>query len=371
MKHFARNLVTIAGAWILAVSASADPVDVSADLARFTESGKIPGMAVAAVRDGKVVAYGVSGVRKHGDTAKVTLSDKFHIGSCTKSMTGTLAAMLVRDGKIKWESTVAEVFPDLEISPGYRKATLLQMLSNSGGGPGDMPKELWENAVANREKPEAEQRQALIRALLSIAPAYPPGTKRVYSNGGFTIAGAMLEEATGKPYDGLLRDRLFKPLGMSSGGFGMPASPGKTDQPWGHVAGKDDAIIPIPPGPDSDNPPAITPAGRVHLSILDFAKYARFHLGDSPASPLDADSIRFLHTPTPPGEDYALGWVPLERPWGGKVLMHNGTNTMNYSVIWMSPEKKLAVMALCNSGHPSAAETCDAAVAMLIKRFGK
>ncbi|MEO5915745.1 MAG: serine hydrolase domain-containing protein [Luteolibacter sp.] len=349
----------------------AAPADVSADLAKFTQDGKIPGLVVAAVLDGKIIATGATGVRKYGDPTPVTIEDKFHIGSCTKSMTGTLAAMLVADGKIKWSTTVAEVFPEIKIHPDYQKATLLQMASNTGGVPHDIPPALWATTCANRYKPEGKQRLDLVRALLTSPPDYPPGTQNVYANGGFTIAGAMLEKVSGKSYQELIRQRLFKPLHMDSAGFGMPATPGKTDQPLGHVL-KDGIPFPVPTGPDDDNPPAITPAGRVHLSLLDLAKYASFHLGTMEHPPLDQASLTFNHTVVPPAKDYGVGWVILQRPWaGGTALMHNGTNTMNYAVMWLAPDKKFAAVAACNIDSQLGPKACDDAVSFLIEKFLK
>ena len=349
----------------------AAPADISSDLAKFTQDGKIPALAAAAVLDGKIVAAGATGVRKHGDPTPVTIDNKFHIGSCTKSMTGTLAAMLVADGKIKWTTTVSEIFPDLEIHPDYQKATLLQMASNSGGVPHDVPPALWNKANADWEKPEAEQRRQLVAGLLASPPAYPPGTQNVYSNGGFTVAGAMLEKAAGKSYQELIRERLFKPLHMDTAGFGPSTTPGKIDQPYGHVR-RFGLLSAIPPGPNADNPPAITPAGRVHLSILDLAKYASFHLGTSEKPPLGRESLDFLHTPVPPATDYAVGWVVLKRPWaGGTALMHNGTNTMNYTVMWLAPDKKFAAVAACNIDSGIGAQACDDAVGFLIEKYLK
>jgi CubicO group peptidase (beta-lactamase class C family) len=343
--------------------------DVSADLKCFTKDGKVPGMAVAAVLDGRIVAAGASGVRITGDPAKATIFDKFHIGSCTKSMTGSLAAMLVADRKITWKTTVAEVFPELDIHPGYRKATLLQMASNSGGVPGEFAENIWNDTVARRTQPEADQRDALVRALLKNPPAYPPGTRNVYSNGGFTIAGAMLERASGKSYAELARIRLFKPLGMTSAGFGPPASPGKVDHPYGHLK-RLGRIVPVPPGPDADNPPAITPAGRCHLSILDFAKYASFHAGTARNAPLGPKALDFLHKPVAPSKDYALGWLSLSRPWAhGKALAHNGSNTMFYAVIWVAPARDFAAVAAANIDNPAAQKACDEACAMMISRY--
>ena len=347
------------------------PVDVSADLAKLIQDGRVPGLVAAVVLDGKIIATGATGVRKYGDPTAVTIDDKFHIGSCTKSMTGTLAAMLVADGKIKWTTTVSEIFPKIKIHPGFTDATLLQMASNTGGVPGDIPPELWAVTNANRYKPEGKQRIALVEALLTSPPAYPPGTGNVYSNGGFTIAGAMLEKVSGKSYQDLVSDRLFKPLHMDSAGFGMPTSRGKKDQPYGHIL-RDAIPFPIPPGPEDDNPPAITPAGRVHLSILDFASYASLHVGTMEHAPLDQKTLTFLHTPVPPAKDYGVGWVILERPWaGGTALMHNGTNTMNYAVMWLAPNRKFAAVAACNIDSKVGSAACDAAVSLLIEKFAK
>jgi CubicO group peptidase (beta-lactamase class C family) len=170
-------------------------------------------------------------------------------------------------------------------------------------------------------------------------------------------------------YETLIRERLFKPLRMDSAGFGMPATVGKIDQPYGHLV-RLTFLVPIPPGPEADNPPAITPAGRVHLSILDFAKYASFQLGTMENSPLTRESLEFLHTPVPPGKDYSVGWINLERKWaGGTALMHNGSNTMNYAVMWLAPDKKFAAVAACNIDSDLGPQACDAAVSFLIETY--
>ncbi len=329
---------------------------------------QVPGIAAAAVMDGEIVAAGVAGIRKAGSPEKVEPGDLFHIGSCTKSMTACLASILVKDGKIRWESTTAELFPNLKIHENFRGATLRQLLSNTGGAPDDVPGELWARLWEARG-PETKQRSILVRDILAEAPAYPPGGGYAYSNAGFSIAGAMLEKAAGKPFDELLTARLFKPLGMDSAGFGAPATPGKVDQPYGHHI-HEGKLVSMDPQPAGDNPPAITPAGRVHCSILDLAKYARFHLRGLKGAPLTDEEIRRLHERVEPAEDYALGWVRAERPWaGGTALTHSGSNTMFYAVIWLAPERDFAAVAACNSGE--GAKACDAAVAMMIGRYLK
>jgi len=333
---------------------------------------KFPALAAAVVVDGKVVATNAVGVRRHGAATKVTPGDKFHIGSVTKSMTATAAAMLVEKGKLSWTTTIGESLAEFaNIHPDYRGVTLEQLLANRGGVPGKPPAPLWARAWQATGTPQ-EQRLAFIKGILEREPEAKPGTKTIYSNQGYTIAGVMLEKATGKTWEELMHSMLFKPLGMTSAGFGAPASVGQIDQPWGHTKGTM-GIKAVPPGPSADNPLAISPAGAVHCSLGDFAKYAAFHTaGERGESKLlKAETFKKLHEPV--GDDYALGWVVLERKWaGGRALMHNGSNTMFYIVVWMAPGKNCAVIVATNIGVNEAAPGCDEAVGQLIKEyFGK
>src|SRR4030095_8642317 len=79
-----------------------------------------------------------------------------------------------------------------------------------------------------------QQRLEIDRQALSRPPEIPPDTKYWYSNVGYILAGAVLEHLTGRAWEDLMRERLFQPLGISTGGFGPPGTAGQTDQPWGH-----------------------------------------------------------------------------------------------------------------------------------------
>jgi CubicO group peptidase (beta-lactamase class C family) len=155
---------------------------------------------------------------------------------------------------------------------------------------------------------------------------------------------------------------------MDSAGFGPPGTPEKVDQPWGHLH-KLSVTIPI----QSDNPPAITPAGRVHCSLDDLARFVMFHLlRNATNGLLKPETLARLHAPTE-GGDYACGWVVLQRGWaGGTTLMHNGSNTMWYIVMWLAPEKDFAVIAATNIAGTDAEQGCDeAASAMIFKWLPK
>jgi len=348
-----------------------DPVSQMLETIRVKH--KFPALAAAVVVDGKIVVTNAVGFRKKGGTERVTVDDQFHLGSVTKSMTATVAAMLVEQGKISWTTTIREAFPELksEIHPDYLGVTLEQLLSQRSGAPGDAPGDLWRKAWAANGT-AAEQRLAFIKGILARKPEAKPGTKFIYSNQGYTIAGVMLEKATGKTWEDLLRSMLFEPLGMTTAGFGAPASVDKVDQPWGHTKKMLSGSEPVPPGPGADNPLAISPAGSVHCSMGDLAKYAAFHMaGERGQSELlKAESFKKLHTAVADNDDYALGWMVLKRGWAnGRALMHNGSNTMFYVVVWMAPEKNCAVIVASNVGVDEAFEGCDEAAGKLIKQF--
>src|SRR5215212_2418790 len=106
--------------------------DVSLDpvLQPYLVRYDLPAVAAAVVRNGTVVAAGAVGTRRAGTDTPVTVSDRFHIGSDTKAMTALLAAMFVEEGRLRWDSTVGEVFPELAatMDAGLRRVTLEQLL---------------------------------------------------------------------------------------------------------------------------------------------------------------------------------------------------------------------------------------------------
>lgn len=334
---------------------------------------QLPALAAAAVHGVKIEESAVVGVRKLGDATKVTIDDRWHLGSNTKSMTATLAAMFVERGELKWTSTVGEIFSDLHDSmeSQWVGVTLEQLLTHRSGAPAAAPDNLWRNAGLQQGTP-TEQRLQFVRGLLLRRPEAPPGTAFIYSNQGYAIAGAMLERVSGTPWEKLMATMIFPACVMPGAGFGAPATPGKVDQPWGH-AREGGKLVPMPPGPKADNPPAIGPAGTVHCTIEEFARYAAWHArGErTGTATLKKESFVKLHTP-PAGGDYAMGWAVTEREWaGGRTLTHAGSNTMSYAVMWVAPMKDAAYVAATNCAGEEAAKACDEAVALLIGRSRK
>jgi CubicO group peptidase (beta-lactamase class C family) len=182
------------------------------------------------------------------------------------------------------------------------------------------------------------------------------------------VAGAMMEAATGRAWEDLIRDDLFQQVGMIESGFGPPASADTRDAPWGHRRAQQ-GYQPIVPGPLADNPAAMGPAGTVHASLSDYAQFVMEHLAG--ANGIDgivsAESFRKLHTVV--SGNYALGWVVVGRDWArGPALTHSGSNTMWYATVWLAPARNLAFVSVTNAGTDAAARATDQVIGVLLQR---
>jgi CubicO group peptidase (beta-lactamase class C family) len=353
--------------------AQSDGKDLSQELEAIRRRYRTPALAAAIVAEGRLAALGAAGVRQAGEGQAAAPSDRFHLGSCTKAMTATLCARLVEAGKMDWKSTLEAVFPDLasDIRPGFREATLEHLLTHRAGideGP-LFARTVWPK-VWELEGPLAEQRVALIKMVCSQEPFAPPGGKFEYSNCGYAIAAAMCERVARQSWEDLMRQELFEPLGMATAGFGAPGSKEDDGHPWGHAFGfLHGRWAPMHPGDRaSDNPAAIRPAGGVHASLEDWAKFAILHLEGARGESrfLRPETFRRLHAPAL--EDYGMGWILVDRRWaGGRALHHAGSNTLWYSVAWLAPKRNLALLAATNLGTANAYEACDRAMSKMLK----
>ncbi|GAB6165877.1 hypothetical protein JCM19992_18770 [Thermostilla marina] len=359
----------------------------------------LPAMGAALVLDGKPVGTAVSGVRKWGSQEPVAVSDPFHLGSCTKAMTATMLAVLVHEAKLRPRDTLGEllghVLPSLH--DDYRPVTISDLLTHRGGCPKDTLSGFSLGDVHRFAGPTSHQRLELARRVLTRPAPYSRGTFH-YSNCGYALAATCAEQVTGRSWEQLMREIVFEPLGMNSAGFGPMGTRGRIDAPWQHRWG-DGKLIPVEPDRRHDNPPAMWPAGGVHVNLCDWAKFVHFHMtdGKTPTWPtvdsyhgelegqgphvkaaktatvldLTDPEVRSLHTP-PAGTDYAWGWQIVRRLWAkGPVLTHAGTNTMNYAVVWCSPADAFFVLVVTNCGGDVAARACDTVAADTIRTFLK
>lgn len=331
--------------------AGTQPDDLAPVLEPIRAQNGIPALIGAVWHGDDLVAIGVSGTRKLGDPTPATIQDQWHLGSDTKAMTATLIGIHVDQGAIQLDDTIGELFAGETIDPGYVNVTITELLQHRGGAPGEMPADIWQAMWDGGSNPAA--RTAAVMSLISRPPEQAIGTF-VYSNAGYMVAGAALERVEqGKPWEELIQDELFAPLGMSSCGFGAPGTPNQVDQPWGH-----DIETPLSPGPLADNPPSLGPAGTVHCSISDWGKFLAIHLhgARNESTPLVTQAtLTALQTP-PTGGDYACGWGVTDRDWaGGTTLTHSGSNTLWFATTWIAPAKNTTLAVITNRGDDPAA----------------
>jgi CubicO group peptidase (beta-lactamase class C family) len=368
--------------WPLPAQTSLD-----ATLTPFLSRYDLPALAAAVVKSGEIQAAGAVGTRRAGTNIPVTINDRFHLGSDTKAMTALLVARLVEEGKLHWDSTVVAVFPELseKMDPEFRKVTLEQLLSHTGGLPSD--NETFGNLLRESISQEGnldELRYWLVGQWSRLPLASKAGTNFAYSNMGYMVVGAMMERVSGKTWDERITEQIFKPLNLKTAGLGPQASLGRIDAPLGHalINGKVKAFL---AGPNGDNPPIIGPAGIAHMSILDFARWAGWNAGEGKREPklIRPETLRKLHTPvitmpekkeaapgTPSHGRYALGWGELTVPWApGPLLYHGGSNGLNLAHIWIDRNRDLAIVTATNISGRKADEGLLALVRELYTQF--
>jgi len=307
----------------------------------------VPALGALVGDSRRIRAFACVGVRRAGSQERVRADDPFHIGSCTKAMTATVAARLVEQGKLRWETTLAEALPQLKqaIPSDYHTVTLRQLLYHRAGLPEDRsPDPALFLRLRSLTGDLRRQRLDATRWVLEKKPASPPDTQFAYSNFGYMVAGAMLEQAAQRSWEELMREYLFKPLRMRTAGFGPPK------QAAGHN-GK-------PPRPQVfDNPPVLGPAGTVHCSLRDWSAFAQLHLrgarGEKTAL-LRPESFATLHA-DPYSQGYAMGWVvrPTEN---GRTLQHAGSNTFWFAMMQLEPARDRFYLCATNWGHADAVQ---------------
>lgn len=312
-----------------------------------TEHG-VPAVVGAIVeQDGRMESAAV-GTRARNGAALATIDDQWHIGSCGKSMTAVLWACLVEAGLADWGVPVRSLFPDITVSERqWDEVTIDDVLRCTAGVASNPPRRqmpnLWESTLAI-----AEQRTNAVETILATPPKQP-GRFR-YSNLGYTLVGAAIDRVSGSTYEQALGDYVFEPLGMHSVGFGAPA------QVRGHrsrfrlgpvAAGAGSAVE--PGEVNSDNPPLLTPAGRMHLSIGDWATFQRLFLhGGRPL--ISAQSHEYiLQIPADPKLPMAMGWVSGEG-LGGSYGMQ-GSNTLWSATAVINSDMTRTALVVANDGR--------------------
>jgi CubicO group peptidase (beta-lactamase class C family) len=347
----------------------ANPPWLRQDLERIRAKYKLPALAASLVLDGKVVAASAVGHRKLGNPTPVTRDDRFQIGSVSKPMTSTLIGALVEAHVLRFDDTMEKMFPELvkEMQPGYRKATIRNLISHTSGLPYTPSKSERDGNIADVKEAIAN-RYLYVRNAIHDKPLARPGTRNIYS-GGHIIAIGYAEKKLKKPYEELIQQYVFRKLGMTTAHkFTTATLPNKLDGPWPHID-KDGRIVAIPPRIDRGRSRLCV--GAVCCSIVDLGKWAAAHLrGERGQSGLlKAATFKQLHALIkPPGGQTTMSFARTGVDWAkGDILWHNGCDGTCFAVVHIIPQENYATCMATNYGGKQADTACNELHQLIVK----
>ncbi len=346
-----------------AVSATASAYDLDADVARSMKTFDVPGMAIAIVKDGKVVAARGFGVRKLGESAPVDGKTLFEVASNSKVFTAAALAMLVDEGKLAWDDPVTKHLPDFQMYDAYvtHEMTVRDLLVHRSGlglGAGDLL--WWPTTQFTTDE--------IIHKLRYIKPATSFRSSYAYDNLLYIVAGKIIAQKSGKSWGETVRERILKPVGMATTTTSLAENAGNLNVAHSHskINGKISVVKAVP----ADN--AVGAVG-INTNAEDIARWMTVLLNDGVVGTdaqgkevrlFSAKQSTEIFTPQTPMKistpnpklaaakpnffSYGLG-LQLRDYKGRKVALHGGALLGFYSRVVMVPEEKLGIAILTNA----------------------
>jgi CubicO group peptidase (beta-lactamase class C family) len=340
-----------------AESTSSVPLDLDAYVEQAMKRFEVPGLAVAIVKDGKVMLTKGYGVRKLGEIARVDAQTSFAIASNSKAFTATALALLVEEGRIEWDQPVVRYMPSFQMWDSYvtRELTVRDLLVHRSGlslGAGDL---LW-------WPPTSYDRKEIVKRLRFVRPSTSFRASTAYDNLLFITAGELIHAVSGLTWEEFISQRILKKVGMSASTTGYVKPTGGANMACSHAL-IDGKVRPISPF-ICDN---ANPAAGISSNAKDMAKWMTVHLNDGQLgnesrlfSDTTARQLATLVAPIPIDEPapelaaqrmnffgFALGFQVFDYR-GRKVVTHGGTFPGYVSRVLMIPELKLGVTVLTN-----------------------
>lgn len=313
---------------------------------------EVPGLAIAIVKNDRVVFARGYGVRELGKPAPVDEHTLFAIGSSSKAFTAAAIAILVDEGKLKWDDPATKYLSGFQLYDPYttRELTVRDLLSHrSGLERGDL---LWYASAYDRNE--------VLRRIRYLKPTWSLRAHFGYQNIMFLAAGQIIPSITGKSWDDFVRERIFVPLGMAASSTSITALASSNNVAAPHA--KIDEKVQAVPWRNIDN---IGPAGSINSNVLDVAQWVRLQLGGGVYQEkrlLSSGAIKEMHAsqtvipldgaieklyPEAHFLNYGLGWF-LSDYRGRKVVEHGGAIDGMRAAVAMIPEEKLGVVILTN-----------------------
>lgn len=314
--------------------------------------GRIPGLAVGIVQNGRVLSARGYGVTDSRDGLPVDAHTVFRLASLSKSFAGAVTGILVNDGLLRWDSRLVEYLPDFRLSQpnAAQRVTVADLLSHRVG--------LTHNAFDRDLEADADF-HTLTRKLAQAPMTCAPGQCYAYQNVAFSLIGDIVFATTGQFYSETVARRIFKPLGMHDASYGLEGIEASARWAKPHVRGGR-GWVPLMP---KSNYYRVAPAAGVNASISDMAQWLIAQTGHRP-DVLPAPLLATLHQPlidTPHemrgsgwrrarlgSAGYALGWRAFDYA-GHQISFHGGAVQGYRGAIALLPDRDLGIVILWNS----------------------
>jgi CubicO group peptidase (beta-lactamase class C family) len=346
--------VAVFGTLIVAAPALAAIASPPTDAERFERLAErieaarveqhIPGVALAVVRDDKVIFAKGFGLANVEEQTPVTPETLFAIGSTTKAFTSAVIGMLVDEGKMTWDDPVTKWLPELNLhidAADGEQVLIRDMLSHQTGF--TRMSMLWVSGKA----PRAE----ILRTASKAEPFAPFREQFLYNNIMFMAAGEAAGQAAGSSWESLIENRIFEPLGMDDSVLTIAKAQADPRLALGY-SWKNDAWKHDP----MRNIDTVGPAGSIDSNVLDMAEWIRFQLGHGTYEGKELLSEQTHAEMWKPqmkmGGDvnYGFGW--MLREWDGKRLVEHGGNIDGFAAeVALLPDANIGFVLLTNTGY--------------------
>lgn len=296
---------------------------------------RVPGLSVAALRNGRIVkakGYGLANVEL---SVPATAETIYPIGSLSKQFTATAILLLVQAGRVGLDDPIGKYL--LDLPQAWQAVTVRGLLNQTSGLPERVP------APDKDPLLKAYPLAAIVRNAAEKPLAFPPGTGYAYSNTNYNLLAGIIEKAAGKPYGDFLGERLFKPLGMNATGVYDPQ-----DAVKGRSAGYNRSQGKVYNNVILYDPSYLAGAGGLQSTVGDLARWDAAVAGGW-VLPLPVMSQAWTPPALPGGAktDYGMGWVS-QTVSGHRIVWHNGALPGAMAFLGRFPDDHLTVVILSN-----------------------
>lgn len=328
--------------------------DLDAYIAGAVDDWNLPGLAIAIVAGDSVVFSRGYGVRNVERPEPVDTGTRFAVGSTTKAMISVALGILVDEGAVEWDAPVITYLPWFRVGDPYitRELTVRDLLTHRAGFPNI--DQIWTNPGFTTDE--------ILRRIAELEPVYSLRSSFIYQNVMYAVAGAVIEAASGMPWDAFVHERIFEPLGMTATEATLGAVEGQPNvaSPHTNAGGAIRLTRNTPVDP-------VGPAGSVWSSVDDMARWIRFNLNGgelegtrlleeathreifSPQVIAPASMYPTMTVVQPRFFTYGLAWF-IHDYRGEGVVMHTGSISGMNALAGMLPDRGVGVYVLANAG---------------------